>query len=207
MPGSSSADATLSGEVVYRSYLRAHCRCTQDDPHRRGVFGCSRSPDARPHDGRLERRHALATLRNKGRRAQLVLCRRRRGISCRHRAWKRSAPRKSRGLRYVRRPPQTGIQEIKQECHAPTPKGRRPSHFFTTFVRAEASAGQPAGFTFVVLPHAPSEASPDALAAQIAIDSGSNDAVSVRVSGRGDCPDVKFTLHGDEWSIARPQGR
>jgi hypothetical protein len=102
---------------------------------------------------------------------------------------------------------ETGIDEIKQECHAPNPKGRNPSHFFTTFVRRKLSAGQPAGFMFLVLPHAPSEASPEAAAAQIAIDSGSNDAVSARISGRGDCPDVKITLHGDEWSIARPQDR
>jgi hypothetical protein len=102
---------------------------------------------------------------------------------------------------------ETGIEEIKQECHAPNPKGRRPNHFFTSFVRRKLSAGQPAGFTFVVLPHSPSEASPDAAAAQIAIDSGSNDAVSVKISGRGDRPDVKITLRGDDWSIARPQGR
>ena len=78
---------------------------------------------------------------------------------------------------------QAGLEEVKQGYYCPNPRDRRPEHFFTTFSQRKVTPGQKEKFTLAVLPHAPDEADPAAVARRMSFQLGFGNAATVLIRG------------------------
>lgn len=94
-----------------------------------------------------------------------------------------------------------GCAENRQPYHCPTPKNRRPEHFWTTFQSEPVHSGGRATFATIVVPHDPASVRPEELAKQVAlrIDPQGNLHAAVTSGAKA----LEIFLGDDAWTVTR----
>jgi hypothetical protein len=95
-----------------------------------------------------------------------------------------------------------GIEEIRQECHDGSPRGRKPVHFWTTFSHRKVTPGEPEGFTMAVVPHDPRNGDPAALARRIRFHTEAN-RTKIMIAGDEKANAVEVTIDAKGWQVTR----